>query len=164
MRSLFPSLLVVALLSCCVTLALSSCSKQASVAIIGKWQVQGERDVIEFRKEGKVITSHDITAGPPGNTRVFKEATAGKYTFTEGNHMNLQMDTGGISIRCGVHIHGDQMDMTMTAPGDSQQHKVNFKRQEWRKNQPAIFPGRLLGFQLRAWDINFPAWLPLKLM
>jgi hypothetical protein len=49
--------------------------------------------------------------------------------------MNFQTKTGNtnestISIRCEVHIHGDQMDMTMTAPGDSQQHKMNFKRLE----------------------------------
>src|ERR1035437_7845432 len=127
-RDLFPSFLIVALLSCCAILVLSSCSKKANAAIIGKWEVQGQKDTIEFRKEGKVINSHNVTAGPPGNTRTFEQETTGKYTFTDGNHMNLQMNTGGISIRCEVHIHGDQMDMTMTAPADNQQHKVNFKR------------------------------------
>ena len=126
-RNLFPSFPIVALLSCCATLILSSCSKKASVAIIGKWQVQGQKETIEFRKDGTVITS-----GPTGNTQ---DETTGKYTFTDGSHMNLQINTGDtneptISVSCDVHIHGDKMDATMTMPGDSQQHKVNFKRLE----------------------------------
>ena len=134
-RDLFPSLLIVALLSCCATLVLSSCSKKASAAIIGKWQVQGSKERVEFRKDGTVITSHDITAGPPGNTRSFEEETTGKYTFTDGNNMNLQINTGNtnqpaMSISCEVHIHGNKMDMTMKAPGERQQHKANFKRLE----------------------------------
>ncbi|HUZ06608.1 MAG TPA: hypothetical protein VMV89_03895 [Candidatus Paceibacterota bacterium] len=132
-RNRFSSLLTVVLLGCCAILAFSSCSKKASVAIIGKWQVQGDTDRIEFRKDGTVLNSHDITAGPPGNTRTFTQETVmGKYTFTDDNHMNLQMKAGNtnnppISIICIVHVHGDQMDMTMTVP---QQHKVNFKRLE----------------------------------
>jgi hypothetical protein len=134
-RNLFPALLNVALLGCCATLVLSSCSKKASVAIIGKWQLQGLKDTFEFRNDGTVITSHDITAGPPGNTRFIEEETTEKYAFTDGNHMNLQINTGDtnqptISVSCEVHIHGDKMDVTMTAPGDSRQHKMNFKRLE----------------------------------
>jgi hypothetical protein len=134
-RNLFPCFLSVALLSCCATLILSSCSRKADVAIIGKWQVQGQKETIEFRKDGTVINSHDVTAGPPGNTHAFKEETTGKYTFTDGSHMNLQINTGDtneptISVSCDVHIHGDKMDATMTTPGDSQRHKVNFKRLE----------------------------------
>ena len=124
-RNLFPSFLIVALLSCCATPILSSCSKSPSAAIIGKWQVQGSKEAIEFRKDGTVITS-----GPTGDTQ---DETTGKYTFTDGNHMNLQINTGdtnepAISVSCEVHIHGDKMDATMTTPGDSQRHKVNFKR------------------------------------
>jgi uncharacterized Rossmann fold enzyme len=132
-RNQFSFLLIFALLGCCAVLTFSSCSKKASVAIIGKWQVQGEKDRIEFRKDGTVLNSHDITAGPPGDTRTFtEEKVIGKYTFTDGNHMNFQMNTGNtnnppISIICVVHIHGDKMDMTMAVP---QQHKVNFKRLE----------------------------------
>ena len=134
-RNLFPSLLIVALLSCCAVLLLSSCSKKASAAIIGKWQVQESKERVEFRKDGTVITSQDITAGPPGNTRSIEQETTGKYTFTDGSHMNLQINTGNtnmpaISFSCEVHINGDKMDMTMTAPGGRQQHKANFKRLE----------------------------------
>ena len=124
---LFSSLLVVALLSCCATLILSSCSKKTSDAIIGKWQVQGQKETIEFRKDGTVITS-----GATGNTQ---DETTGKYTFADGNHMDLQINTSNtnepvISVSCEVHIHGNKMDATMTTPGDSQRHKVNFKRLE----------------------------------
>ena len=126
-RNLFPSFLIVALLSSCATLILSSCSKSPSAAIIGKWQVQGQKETIEFRKDGTVITS-----GTTGNTQ---DETTGKYTFADGNHMDLQINTSNtnepvISVSCEVHIHGNKMDATMTTPGDSQRHKVNFKRME----------------------------------
>jgi len=126
-RSQFSSLLIVVLLGCCAVLAFSSCSKKASTAIIGKWQGQ---DIIEFRKDGKFINYHDVVAGSSGNTKIFKQETDGKYTFTDANHMNLRFNSGGISIRCEVHIHGNQMDMTMILPRDSQQQKVNLKRLE----------------------------------
>jgi len=117
----------------CAVFILSSCSKKASAAIVGKWQLRSQKDTVEFRKDGTVINSHDVTAGPPGNTRVFKEETTSQYTFTDGNHMNLQINTGdtnhpAVTIHCEVHIHGDTMDVTMAAPGESRQHKLNFKR------------------------------------
>ena len=134
-RDLFPSLLIVALLSCCVTVALSSCSKKASTAIIGKWQVQGSKERVEFRKDGTLITSQDITAGPPGSTRSIEQETTGKYTFTDGSHMNLQINTGNtnmpaISVSCEVHTHGDKMDTIVTIPGQGQKQKTHFKRIE----------------------------------
>lgn len=134
-RKRFSSMLAIALMGCCAVLALSSCSKKASAAIIGKWQVQGDKERVEFRKDGTVINSQDTTAGPPGGTRTFTEESVGKYTFTDGSHMNLQINSGNtnepeISISCEVHIQGDRMNITMTAPGERQQHKVNFKRLE----------------------------------
>jgi hypothetical protein len=121
-RNRFFFLLVVAFLGCCAVLAFSSCSKKASAAIIGKWQVQGQKDKVEFRKDGTVITSNGTTSEPPG-----------KYAFTDGSHMSLQIITGNtnepeISIRCEVHIHGDKMDMTMTVPGQGRQQKAHFTR------------------------------------
>jgi hypothetical protein len=126
-RNWISSVLIAALLGCCAALTLSSCSKKTSVAIIGKWQGQ---DIIEFRKDGKFINYHDVIAGPSGTTRIIKQETDGKYVFTDANHINLRFNPGGISIRCEVHIHGNQMDMTMILPGDSQQQKVNLKRLE----------------------------------
>jgi hypothetical protein len=134
-RNLFPSLLIVALLSCCAALVLSSCSKKPSAAIIGKWQAQGSKERVEFRKDGTVITTQDITAGPPGNTQSLEQETTGTYTFTDSSHMNLQVNTGdtnqpAISVSCEVQIHGDKMDVAVTMPGEKQQHKTIFKRLE----------------------------------
>ena len=132
-RNRFPSLLIVALFCCCAALVLSSCSKKASTAIIGKWQVQGSKERVEFRKDGTVITTEDITAGPPGNTHTLEQETTGTYTFTDGSHINLQINTGdtnqpAISVSCEIQIHGDKMDVAVTAPGEKQQHKAIFKR------------------------------------
>ena len=132
-RDLFPSLLIAALLSCCAVLLLSSCSKKASAAIIGKWRVQSTKETVEFRQDAMVITSQDITAGPPGSTRSIEQETTGKYTFTDGSHMNLQINTGNtnmpeISASCEVHINGDKMDMTLTVSGQRQQQKTHFTR------------------------------------
>ena len=132
-RIRFPSLLVVVLLCSGAVLLLPSCSKKASAAIIGKWQVQGSKERVEFRKDGTVVTFHDITAGPPGNTRSIEEETTGKYIFTDRSHMSLQINAGNtnqppLSISCEVHIHGNRMDMNMTAQGENQRHKTNFKR------------------------------------
>jgi major membrane immunogen (membrane-anchored lipoprotein) len=134
-RCQFPNWLIAAMFILCAMLLLTSCSKKASTAIIGKWQVQGSKERVEFRKDGTVITSQDITAGPPGSTRSIEQETTGKYTFTDGSHMNLQINTGdtnqpAISVSCEVQIHGNKMNMTMTAPGERQQHKANFKRLE----------------------------------
>jgi hypothetical protein len=106
--------------SCSAVLILSSCSKKASTAIIGKWQVQGSKETVEFRKDGTVLN--------PQN-----QNQSGKYTFTDGSHMNLQINTGNtnlpeMSARCEVHINGDKMDMTMTVPGQGQQTKAHFTR------------------------------------
>ena len=134
-RGRLASLLLVTLLGGCAVLTFSSCSKKASVAIIGKWRVQSQQEEVDFRKDGTVITTHEVTAGPPGKTQTTKEETTGKYAFTDGSHMDLQIYEGNtnalvLSIHCEVHINGNQMDMTMTAPRESQQHKVSFKRLE----------------------------------
>lgn len=122
-RNLFPSLLIVALLSCCAVLVLSSCSKKASAAIIGKWRDQSTKETVEFRKDGTLITAQEITAGPPGNTQTVKNETTGTYTFTDSSHMDMQINTGNtnqpaISVSCEVHIDGDKMNIVATVSGD----------------------------------------------
>jgi hypothetical protein len=117
---LFSNLLVVALLSCCATFILSSCSKKPSDAIIGKWQPQGSKEPVEFRKDGTLVNPQN----PNQN---------GKYTFTDGSHMNLQINTGNtnkptMSMTCEVRINGNKMDWTMTGPDLSQQQKTHFTR------------------------------------
>ena len=119
-NGLFSSLLVVALLCCCATSILSSCSKKTSTAIIGKWQTQETKEIVEFRKDGTLID--------PQN-----EKHNGTYTFTDGSHMNLQINTGEtnqpeMSASCEVHIHGDTMDMTVTVAGQGQKQITHFTR------------------------------------
>ncbi len=125
--------LIVALLILCVTLPLTSCSKKASTAIIGKWQVQSSQETVEFRKDGTLITTRDTTAGPPGNTRAVTQETTGKYTFTDANHMNVEINTGdtnqpAISASCDVRIDGNKMRITTTLSGGRQTQQTSFKR------------------------------------
>jgi len=63
-RNLLSSLLMAALFSCCAPLLLSSCSKGTSAAIIGKWQVQETKEMVEFRKDGSVITGRQGVRAP----------------------------------------------------------------------------------------------------
>jgi hypothetical protein len=117
---LFPSWLVVALLSCCATLILSSCSKKASDDIIGKWRSQETKEIVEFRKDGTLINPQD-------------EKQNGKYTFTDGSHMNLHLNNGNtnqpeISVTSEVHIHGDKMEMIITDSGSGIQSHATFQR------------------------------------
>jgi hypothetical protein len=114
------SLFITVLFGCCAVLTLSSCSKKTSDAIIGKWRVQSTKEIVEFRKDGTVINPQD-------------QKQNGKYTFTDGSHMDLQMNTGHTnqptaSASCEVQIHGDKMDMTITVPGQRQQQKAHFTR------------------------------------
>jgi hypothetical protein len=101
-------------------LILSSCSKKASTAIIGKWQAQATKEIVEFRQDGTLIN--------PQN-----EKQNGKYTFTDGSHMNMQINTGEtnlpvMSASCEVQIHGDTMDMTVTVAGQGQKQITHFTR------------------------------------
>ena len=132
-ESPIPILLVVALLSCCAVLALSSCSKKASTAIIGKWRDQSTKETVEFRKDGTLITAQEITAGPPGNTQTVNNETTGTYTFTDSSHMNLQINTDNtnqptISVSCEVRIDGDKMSIVATVSGDRQPQRTSLKR------------------------------------
>ncbi len=119
-NSLFVSWLVVALLSCCAALMLSSCSQKTSDAIIGNWRSQETKEIVEFRRDGTIINPQD-------------EKQHGNYTFTDGSHMNLHLNNGNtnqpeISASCEVHIHGDKMDMTITDSGRGQQSHATFQR------------------------------------
>jgi hypothetical protein len=134
-RCRFANRLVVALFIFCAALPLTSCSKKASTAIIGKWRAQDTKETVEFRKDGTVVTARDTTAGPLGDTRTLTHETTGKYTFTDANHMDVQINTGDtnqpvVSINCEVRINGDKMTIAMTDPGNRQQHRTSFKRLE----------------------------------
>src|SRR5664279_721127 len=108
-RSHFFSLHIVALLGCCAVLTMSSCSKKASVAIIGKWQMQGDAtSTVEFKKDGIVIDHEG------------ERTDTGKYTFTDKNHIRVEVNENTNAptiVNCEVSFHGDMMDVTMTNPG-----------------------------------------------
>jgi hypothetical protein len=134
-RGRFPNWLTVALFIFCAALLLTSCSKKASTAIIGKWRAQDTKETVEFRKDGTVVTARDTTADPPGDTQTLTHETTGKYNFTDANHMDVQINTGdtnqpSVSISCEVRINGDKMTIAMTNPGNRQQHRTSFKRLE----------------------------------
>jgi len=119
-RDLFPSLLIVALSSCCATLVLSSCSKSPSTAIIGKWQVQGHAtSTVEFKKDGIVIDHEG------------ERMDTGKYTFTDKNHIRVEVNENTNAptiVNCEVSFHGDIMDVTMTNPGQRTPNISHLKR------------------------------------
>lgn len=106
------SVFLAVIFGCCAIFTLSSCSKKPGAAIIGKWQVQGSNETIEFHKDG--------TLNDPQNPK-----HNGKYAFTDDSHINLQINTGDTNqpeynMSCEVHIHGDTMDLTPTTPGQNQ--------------------------------------------
>ena len=96
---------------CVGALLLVSCSKKPQQAILGKWNVQGQQVVVEFRNDGTMISSekgHD---------------TVDKYLFLDDSHVQMDMTgtsgTNTIKIRltCGVDVHGDNADITVNIPG-----------------------------------------------
>ena len=132
-RRQFFSRLIVIFLICCWALVLSSCSRKASTAIIGKWRVQSTKETVEFHKDGTIISSQQTTAGPPGNEQTVTNETTGTYTFTDASHMNLQINTSNanqptMSVSCEVHIDGDKMNVTATVAGSSQPQRSVLRR------------------------------------
>ena len=124
-RRLTFSTLILALLCCCAAMMFSSCSKKASNSIVGKWQVQGEKAIVEFKSDGTVINNEG------GN------AMTGKYTFTDDTHMKIEIAmpkealhlgataSASMTVDCVVKINGDDLDMdvTMNMPGQTESHK-----------------------------------------
>ena len=156
----FPSrtcLFIAVLFGCCAVLSLSSCSKKASDAIIGKWRAQSTKETVEFRKDGTLIN--------PQN-----EKQNGKFTFTDGSHMNLQINTGKTNQPDNV----SQLRSSDPRRHDGHDHdgcgarpaakKSAFYAIEVAENSTGHSSRPTFGFQLWALDFSFPAWLPLKLM
>ena len=100
-----------------------SCSKKSnSSLIIGKWQVQGQNAMVEFKADGTVINSD---ASGTQN---------GKYTFSDDTHMKLEIilpkrelppgvtAPDSVTADCVVKINGNDLDMKVTpnAPGQAQ--------------------------------------------
>ena len=107
----FHSLISTGFVCLAATLLLSSCSKKPQDQIVGKWTVEGQTNVMEFRADGTVTTMEN---GKP---------TPAKYKFL--NETNMQMEvtvpagTNNIHVQLtfDVAIHGDSADMSLTVPG-----------------------------------------------
>jgi hypothetical protein len=91
-------------------LVLSSCSKKPQEQIIGKWSVQGQPSLIEFRKDGTVMNGDNPKAAPS------------KYKFVDDSHMEMQMAVSSgtnkvlVSMTFTVAIHGDAAEFSISAP------------------------------------------------
>jgi len=126
---------VFALLVCGMALLLAACSKKAGNSIVGKWQVEGQNAIVEFKSDGTVVNNEG------------GRAQGGKYTFSDDTHMKMEITVPkeelppgaavppSITVNCVVKINGDDLDMdiTMNMPGmpaDAQAHteKTRMKR------------------------------------
>src|SRR5262245_61118506 len=108
LRKNFPrwlSAINVALVSCSVLLAFSSCSKP-NPALYGKWQEDGAKDITEFREDGT------FSIGGAG-----RETMTGKYKFTAADRIKLELSGPEAKVVgpmiCQVVVQGDTLDMTM---------------------------------------------------
>ena len=117
-----------------MAMMLSSCSKKNSSLIIGKWRVQGQNAIVEFKSDGTVI--NDDGSGTQN----------GKYTFSDDTHMKLEITLpkrelppgatmpDSVTADCVVKINGNDLDMKVSpnAPGQAQaktpEQTVHMKR------------------------------------
>jgi hypothetical protein len=94
-------------------LILTSCSKQPSSTIIGKWRVESRfSEKVEFRKDGTVTSSRGT------NTET------GKYTFVDKNRLKIEFNVGSsqrtnvpMIVNCEVQVHGELIDITAATVG-----------------------------------------------
>ena len=106
----FRPLIFTGLFLLAAALVLSSCSKKPRDQIIGKWNVQGQPSIIEFRKDGTVMNGDDAKAAPS------------KYKFVDDSHMEMQMSVPSgtnkllVSMTFTVAIHGDAAEFSINAP------------------------------------------------
>jgi len=76
--------------------------------ILGKWKVDGQQAVVEYRKDGTYIT----TQGGQSST--------GTYRFPDDSHLELNVsgqlgtNTIKVSLNCTIVFHGDKADLTAT--------------------------------------------------
>ena len=102
-----------------VALLLSSCAKKKpQQAILGKWNVKENQSVVEFRKDGAMITSQN------------GQDTVGEYKFIDDSHFEIKTSelrgTGKLTFRltCELAIHGDNAEVTATLPGTPRSRRL----------------------------------------
>jgi hypothetical protein len=97
----------------CLSTALmvSSCAQKPQEAIVGKWKVEDNQSMVEYHKDGTMVTSQN------------GQSTEGKYQFTDDSHMEMEISgsqgTNKLTLRltCEVAIQGDKAELSMTLPG-----------------------------------------------
>ena len=109
-RPQFGSLLGTLLVCLSAALILSSCKKTPAQKILGQWDVDGGKSVVEYRKDGTVVTTLN------------GKSTTGKYRFIDESHLELEVSaTQGTNvltllIPCAVAFHDNQAEVTATLP------------------------------------------------
>jgi hypothetical protein len=107
----FRSMISIGLVGLATALVLSSCSKKPEDQLIGKWIVEGQTNVMEFRADGTVDTVEN------GKT------TPAKYKLIDNTNLQMELPVPAgtnmihMQLTFGIAIHGDTADMTLTLPG-----------------------------------------------
>ena len=106
----FRSMIFTGFVCLAAAVVLSSCSKTPQQQILGKWTVEGKPSVVEFFKDGTVITTED------------GKGTPAKYTFLNNSNVEMVMSapvgTNKLLVRMTftLTIQGDSADFSITAP------------------------------------------------
>jgi hypothetical protein len=94
------------------TLLLCSCKKTPQQKIVGTWNVEGSPSVMEFHKDGTLVSTDN------------GKSTPGKYRFTDDSHLEMEtvlnvQGTNTLQLKFNFEIvfHGDKADLTLTIPG-----------------------------------------------
>ena len=107
----FRSIISTALVGLGAALVLSSCSKKPEEQLIGKWTVEGQTNIMEFRADGTVNATEN------------GKVTPAKYKLIDNTNLQMELTVPAgtnmihMQLTFGVAIHGDTADMTLTLPG-----------------------------------------------
>ncbi len=95
-----------------MVLALSGCSRSVQSAAVGKWQVKGTKETMEFHSNGTC----------QGTDRYGRTVT-GKFAFIDADHIKLELTTSSVDKASGVRsvdhgsgvaeiaVQGDSLDL-----------------------------------------------------
>jgi hypothetical protein len=103
--------LVAVLVCLSAALVLSGCKKTPQQRILGKWSVDGDQSLVEYRKDGTFVTTQN------------GKSSIGKYQFSDDSHLELEVSgmqgTNNLVVRlkCDIVFHGDKADLTATLGG-----------------------------------------------
>jgi hypothetical protein len=103
----FRSIISTGVVCLAVALVLSSCSKKPQDQIVGKWIVEGQTNIMEFRADGTVSAMEN------------GKETPARYKFLDPTNVQMditaQVGTNSVQVQFtfAVIIHGDVADMTI---------------------------------------------------